>query len=216
MKEKESYHHGNLREAIIKAALELVQEKGAENFTMREAARRAGVSAGAPYRHFADKDELLVALAEVAGLKLQEFTGKQLKDADVSPLERFRATGIAYVMFAAQEPALFTVMKLPGLLGTGQSPLLSKMEAVHQQITESVLKQFETARKLGGEHAPHADTMHLAARALMYGLASMIVDGALGPEAKNVEQAEKLAIAVSDVLGRGLGNQGATSTNLVD
>lgn len=103
------YHHGNLREALLEAGIGLIAEAGPAGFTLREVARRAGVSHNAPYRHFRDKDALLAALAAQG---FEELTRAMLQAAarQKTSLDRLRASGLAYIDFALRRPEHFTVM----------------------------------------------------------------------------------------------------------
>lgn len=104
------YHHGNLKEALIRAALDLIKEKGPAGFTFAEAARSAGVSPAAPYRHFRDRDELL---ADVARRGFEQFEGVLAKAWDEGrpdPLAAFDRMGRAYLDFAKKEPAFYSAM----------------------------------------------------------------------------------------------------------
>ena len=103
------YHHGNLREALLKAAIRLIAEVGPTAFTLREVARRAGVSHNAPYRHFRDKDDLLAAVA-VQGFR--ELTQAMLDAAKRrrGALNQLKRAGLAYVEFALRRPEHFTIM----------------------------------------------------------------------------------------------------------
>src|SRR5215469_16204891 len=103
------YHHGNLREALLEAAIRLIAEVGPTAFTLREVARRAGVSHNAPYRHFHDRDDLMAAVAaqgfgELTRAMIEAAAGKS--DA----LERLKCAGLGYVTFALRRPEHFTVM----------------------------------------------------------------------------------------------------------
>lgn len=112
---RRGYHHGNLREALIEAALDLIREKGPAGFTFAEAARAAGVSPAAPYRHFRDRDALL---ADVAKRGFTLFTGALAAAWDEgrpSPREAFHRLGTAYLAFARDEPAFFSAMFESGL-----------------------------------------------------------------------------------------------------
>jgi AcrR family transcriptional regulator len=108
MKEK-PYHHGNLREALIDAAIGLIEERGPDGFTLREIARRARVSRAAPYRHFRDRDDLLAAVVEQGFQGLSEVMAR-VANSTRSPLERLRRCGGAYVTFALDRTAHFQVM----------------------------------------------------------------------------------------------------------
>ncbi len=108
--ERRGYHHGNLPEALIGAALALIAEKGPAGFTVAEAARRAGVSSAAPYRHFRDAEELLAAVAlrgfERFGVALEQAWNGGHPD----PMRAFENVGRAYLAFARDEPAFFAAM----------------------------------------------------------------------------------------------------------
>jgi AcrR family transcriptional regulator len=109
------YHHGNLKEALIRAALELIAQKGPAGFTFAEAARWAGVSPAAPYRHFRDRDELLASVA-LRGFEQFEDTLKRAWDEgrpDV--LAAFDRLGKAYLQFARAEPAYYSAMFEAGI-----------------------------------------------------------------------------------------------------
>ena len=103
------YHHGYLRAALLDASLALIRKEGLHGFTLREVARRAGVSHAAPYRHFRNKNDLLAAIAEDG---FNRFTAKMREAASKgdSPLERLQMAGIAYVQFGLDRPEEFEVV----------------------------------------------------------------------------------------------------------
>lgn len=107
---KRGYHHGNLRTALVDAVLSLISEKGPSGFSVAEAARRAGVSPAAPYRHFKDRDELLIETAkrgyEIFAARLEAAWD----EGRPSPLSAFDRVGRAYLGFARVEPAYFAAM----------------------------------------------------------------------------------------------------------
>ena len=109
-----SYHHGNLREALVENAVALGREKGPEGIVLREVARRAGVSHNAAYRHFSDRDELIrevarVALGELSDAMRAKVARVRAKDPQERARRKLRATGQAYVEYALAEPGLFRV-----------------------------------------------------------------------------------------------------------
>ncbi|GAC1335880.1 MAG: TetR/AcrR family transcriptional regulator [Beijerinckiaceae bacterium] len=107
---RRGYHHGRLRDALVEAARSLVAERGTAGFTLAEAAKRVGVTAAAPYRHFSDRNELM---GELAGRGFQLF-GERLArawdDGRPSPVEAFSRMGTAYLAFAQEEPGLYAAM----------------------------------------------------------------------------------------------------------
>ena len=108
--ERRGYHHGNLREALIEAALRLIAEKGAAGFTVAEAARVAGVSPAAPYRHFRSAEELLAEIA-VRGFDRLNIALRQAWNGGVpDPIRAFETMGRAYLAFAREEPAHYEAM----------------------------------------------------------------------------------------------------------
>lgn len=123
-KQRQSYHHGDLRTALIDAATEVIGEQGPKSLTIRAVANRAGVSHGAPYRHFSDKDALLLAVVE-RGFALMETAMAEAREAAGSdPLGQFAASGQAYFTFARKYPAYYRVMFSGDLLsGNGNETL---------------------------------------------------------------------------------------------
>ncbi|ALK10674.1 TetR/AcrR family transcriptional regulator [Blastochloris viridis] len=104
------YHHGNLRETLIRAALELIAEKGPAGFTIAEAARWAGVSPAAPYRHFRDRDELMAEVARRGFEGLATQLEAAWDGGRPSPFLAFERLGKAYLAFARAEPAAYSAM----------------------------------------------------------------------------------------------------------
>ena len=114
MSRRTGYHHGDLRNALERAALELVAERGAHGFTMAEASRRANVSVAAPFKHFANRDALLAALA-LRGYQEQERRFAHAVASANDPVEQLAAFAVAYVQFAIDERALFEITFAAGL-----------------------------------------------------------------------------------------------------
>jgi len=107
---RRGYHHGNLREALINAALDLIGRKGPAGFTFAEAARAAGVSAAAPYRHFRDRDALMADVARRGFELFEQRLTAAWNEGRPSPLAALDAMGRAYLAFAHDEPAYFSAM----------------------------------------------------------------------------------------------------------
>ena len=136
---KRTYHHGNLRQALIQSGLELIAEQGARALTLRELGKRAGVSRMAPYRHFRDRATLLDAIRE-AGFELFADALEHARLAAGSDFtSRMQALAVAYVRFARENPAYFEVMFSPS--GTSGESSRSQageraFEALHGTIRE--------------------------------------------------------------------------------
>jgi AcrR family transcriptional regulator len=105
-----AYHHGNLREALVRAALELIKEKGPAGFTFADAARWAGVSPAAPYRHFRDRDELIADVARRGFEQFEAALSRAWDDGKPDVFVAFDRLGKAYLEFAKQEPAYYSAM----------------------------------------------------------------------------------------------------------
>ena len=122
---RRSYHHGNLREALIEAARQLMAEHGPEGVTLSEAARMAGVSPAAPYRHFKDRANLVAALAVEGFTHFADTLEKAWNNGAGGPLASLTRVGYAYVDFARRQPAFYTAMFESGI-DHGSDPELSR------------------------------------------------------------------------------------------
>src|SRR3984957_6457964 len=109
------YHHGNLKEALLEAALRLIAEKGPAGFTFADAARLAGVSPAAPYRHFRDRDELLSSIAQRGFEQFEAALTAAWDDGRPDTVTAFERVGKAYLAFAREEPAFYSAMFESGL-----------------------------------------------------------------------------------------------------
>lgn len=207
------YHHGNLREALLQAGMELVRERGVDGFTLREVARRANVSHAAPYHHFRNKAHLIEALA-IDGFA--EFT-RVLRRAWERPanhaLDRLRAVGIAYVRFALEHKARFRLMNRPELRVAdpqsggedgGRGSVQEAAAASYAVLLDGIRACQEQGLVPAGDPGPLA----LASWSSVHGLAVLIMDGLLRPGDVSPDEGEKLAEAVTGVLGIGLLGRG--------
>src|SRR6188768_3128628 len=109
------YHHGNLKEALLQAALDLIAQKGPAGFTFAEAARSAGVSPAAPYRHFRDRDELLASIAQRGFEQFEALLTQAWDDGRPDTVTAFERVGKAYLQFARSEPAYYSAMFESGI-----------------------------------------------------------------------------------------------------
>ncbi|MFG7943170.1 TetR/AcrR family transcriptional regulator [Streptomyces cacaoi] len=165
---RRTYHHGDLRNALLDATIELVRERGAKGFSVSEAARRAGVSSSAPYRHFADRDALLAAAAQ------QAFGELEASFAELSLGETLAARAaqivVAYVAFARADPARFEIMFASGIDKSSHSELLETTRHTQDRL-EAALSPF----------IPQAELVDRAAQlwSIAHGVAALTVSGNL-------------------------------------
>jgi len=168
------YHHGNLRAALIEATEQLIEESGPESVTVREAARRAGVSSGAPFRHFPNRTALMTAVAEQGMTRLLAEVERALtRTAGADPVTRCAAFGEAYFRWVERNPTQFRVISARNLIDFEGSKTLRRDNEVLRAAMTDVL---EEGRRKGLFHYPDTHRAQLAARALVYGLARMCVD----------------------------------------
>ena len=196
------YHHGDLRRALLDAALAVLTEADSRALTLREVARRAGVTHAAPYRHFADKEALLAAVAEEGFHTLRQTMSEAQDAAGGGEVERLEALGVGYVRFALAHPAHFEVMFGPELGWEEEdSPLHQAADATFALLLQSVTAAQTAGKLRGSEPLPVA----LLAWSTVHGLATLLVHGSF----KHVEEqlppsAEALAQQMTRDLTRGL------------
>lgn len=125
---RKSYHHGNLRQALVEATAALVEEIGPQGFTLTEAARRAGVSPAAPYRHFRGREELLEEVARYGFIEFSERLEEAFDNGRPSVLTAFMRMGRAYLDFARDRPGYYMAMFEAGISIAGNSELTAASE----------------------------------------------------------------------------------------
>ncbi|MFC9473040.1 TetR/AcrR family transcriptional regulator [Nocardia sp. NPDC056952] len=160
-----TYHHGDLPTALVRAAIELLEENGAAELSLRAAARRAGVSTAAPYRHFTDRDALLSAVAAVGYRDL----AADLVAASAAPTtaEDFTAIAIAYIQFALNRPGLFRAM-FAEPCGPSSPERLAATTAIHEYVRSIVQRAFPEADEEG---------LSTALWSMVHGLAFLYLHG---------------------------------------
>jgi AcrR family transcriptional regulator len=197
------YHHGNLKEALVRAALELIAEKGPAGFTFADAARSAGVSSAAPYRHFRDRESLL---ADVARRGFELFAAELAaawNDGRPDALAAFENVGKAYLAFARREPAYYSAMFEAGLPHDTDPALAAAGDAAFAVLRRA---SEALAAKLPKEKRPPALMMSLHVWALSHGIAALFGRG----EAALPMSPEQLLEAGVLIYLRGLGIGGGS------
>lgn len=134
---RRGYHHGNLREALVEAALRLIGEKGPGGFTFAEAARAAGVSPAAPYRHFRDRDALMADIAKRGYEALTAALTTAWKNGSPTPRDALARTGRAYLDFARREPAAYAAMFESGVPVNCEPDLQRASDEAFAVLTQS-------------------------------------------------------------------------------
>ncbi|MBR0774151.1 TetR/AcrR family transcriptional regulator [Bradyrhizobium diazoefficiens] len=195
-----SYHHGDLRRVLIDAALQLATE-GAE-VSVREAARRAAVSPGAPFRHFPNRDALMAAVAEEAQRRFRAEIEAALAAAPpADPLARLRAFCLAYLRWAMRNPAHFEIISTGRYFVHGSSAELTRDNAELVALTERVLTEAGEQGLLRSADLKH---IQITGRALVYGFARMNLDGHFPRWGVGEDEVERMAEAVVDVFIAGI------------
>jgi len=192
---KDSYHHGELREALIGATRQLVEERGAENFTLADACRVAGVTTAAPYRHFRGKQEIL---AEITSRGFQELMNRSMAAVakkGEGTLEGIIGMGQAYVAFAVEETAVFRLM-------FGQEPALKKAEHVvgtKHACFANVIGQVALYCKRNKVRG-NAQEIALKLWTFVHGAASLLIDQDYAAVAPHIDVNQLIASATPGLL----------------
>ncbi len=169
---RRGYHHGNLREALVLAALELIAEKGPGGFTFADAARLAGVSSAAPYRHFRDREDLLAQVARLGFEKFADALEAAWNEGCPEPFAAFERLGRAYLEFARGEPAFYAAMFEAGVPSDAEPELRRAADrafGVLRSASEKLSAELPPASR------PPASMMSLHVWALAHGIASLFV-----------------------------------------
>jgi AcrR family transcriptional regulator len=198
---RRGYHHGNLREALIAAALDLIKKHGPAGFTFADAARWAGVSPAAPYRHFRDREALLADVALRGFERFAEHLDAAWDDGRPDPFTAFERLGRAYLAFARDEPAYYSAMFEAGLPldeEPGLRQAADRSFAVLRRAAEALSARAPQDRR------PPAAMMSFHIWALAHGIASLFGRADSGRRKLPMSPEELLESAVLIYL-RGLG-----------
>ncbi len=195
------YHHGNLKETLLRAALELIAQKGPGGFTFAEAARWAGVSPAAPYRHFRDRDELLASIA-LRGFNLFEAAlARAWDDGRPDTFTALDRLGQAYLAFARSEPAYYSAMFEAGIPPTADPGLRDAADRAFAVLRGAAEK---LCGQLSGSARPPALMVALHIWAMAHGIASLFGRGDAAKRPLPMSSEELLEAEVLIYL-RGLG-----------
>ena len=205
---RKPYHHGALHSALIEASIALAREGGPDRVILREAARAAGVSHSAAYRHFTDREALLAEVSRYARNELATQMRRRVSRAK-DPRRRLRAVGTAYIDFALTQPGLFRTAftSHPATFGNNRDDRPAAPDAGSHpdtadpyQVLGQVLDQCEAAGLLDPQRRPGAE---IAAWSAVHGVAGLLLDGPLPTSAAGIKFSTR---QVLDLIERGLLN----------
>ena len=197
---RRAYHHGDLKNALMDTALKQISRNGVRALSLRDVARRAGVSHTASYRHFSSKESLLAAIAEQGFRRLSAaMRAATLRHAD-DPVRALQASGVAYVEFGVSYPEHLSVMfgvqiaheNHPGLAETSKEAYALLTSIVHDGL------------QVGGLRGTDERTITLAAWSIVHGLAQLITGGQLQAKDMLPVATRELALAVTTLLHEGI------------
>lgn len=208
MRSRRPYHHGDLRQALVDAAIKLLRESGPEALTLRGVAREAGVSQAAPYRHFADRKALVAAVADDGFRRLRlamtpsapPAAGKRRTKKSAPPRDggALRELAFQYVRFARRHPAEYRVMFGAEIMETGDYPeLRSSSRAVFELLSGGIAQ----LQQLGMIRKGDPDLIAISAWAMMHGLVMLSLDRQATVAARSLDE---LVTAATNLLMHGM------------
>lgn len=204
MPHRQSYHHGNLREALVDAALALIEESGPESFSLAEAARRAGVSPAAPYRHYKGRDDLIEEVARRGFVEFSRVMAEAYDNGMPTPLHGLARIGPAYLNFARDKPGYYMAMFDSGISLNASMEL---WDAAENALGVLIRACDEIAARLPEGERPPSRMMANHIWAMSHGVVELFARQKRGPRSP-ISSEEMLDSGVQIYL-RGLGLLGA-------
>lgn len=204
---RRGYHHGNLREALIRAAIELIGDKGPAGFTFADAARHAGVSPAAPYRHYRDREELLIEVARRGFEQFADALARAWDDGEPEPFAAYERLGRAYLNFARKQPAYYSAMFEAGVPLDADASLRAAADAAFGVLRSA---SERLCLQLPREGRPPALMMALHVWSLAHGIATLFARADAGRRTLPMS-AEELLESGMLVYLRGLGLRAGAS-----
>lgn len=177
---KRGYHHGNLKQALVEAALDLIAEKGPTGFTLSEAAKRAGVTPAAVYRHFDGREDLIAEIARQGFEIFADVMAYAYNGGQPSPMSAFEATGRAYLAFARKYPGHYIAMFESGI-STNRSPELAAASRRAHGVLEKAAEAL--SERIPPEKRPPASMFSAHIWAMSHGVVELFARGQPGARA---------------------------------
>lgn len=197
---KRGYHHGNLRQALVEAALELIAEKGPQGFTMAEAAKQADVSAAAPYRHFTGREDLIIEMARQGFDLFADLLEFAYRDGQPSPLAAFESVGRAYLAFARKHPGHYVAMFESGVSPSATRDLASACARANQVLVRAA---HDLSQRLPPHRRPPTEMFAAHVTAMSHGIVELYARGT--PGSRSPYTPEQLIETGIGIYLRGLG-----------
>ena len=197
-----AYHQGDLRTALIEAALEIIDEMGPQGLTIRKVAHRAGVSHAAPYRHFPDKDDLILAVVERGFELLDEEMERARAAAGDDPIAQFAASGEAYLDFALNYPAYYRVMFSGDLLASKGNEALRHTSA---SSFVRMIDDLKMAQDIGLVRQGDPTLQAISIVSTVHGFVSLVNDNRIGHLVGDSYSGQDIQDFVMSAMFEGLG-----------
>ncbi len=196
-----SYHHGDLKNALIQAGIEILSEEGTGGLSLRKVARRAGVSHGAPYAHFADKQTLIAAIAADGHQKINERLKVVMADHTDDPLKQIVRAAWTYVQFGLESPALYKITFSGAIQDEHSHSAFMQVSQDNMQLLKTIV---ESCRKAGilDSNVMDAEMQVVSLWGMIHGLVSLWIQGQLPSHLMNRIQPEDMVIAALQQLLR--------------
>ncbi|BCW87319.1 HTH-type transcriptional regulator BetI [Alphaproteobacteria bacterium SO-S41] len=195
--QKSAYHHGDLKEALVEATREIIESEGLDQFTMRESARRAGVSHGAPAHHFGDKTGLLTELAVQSFEARVAQSEAYMAEAGDDPMARLRACGLAHIDYTIRHPRLHELCSRPDMTNRDDPHL----QAVITRMSEMLIATMSevAGHELKPEKEANPET--LLALVVVHGFAALVNDGMILADVPDAERPARARVLAEGVMG---------------
>lgn len=197
---RRTYHHGDLRRTLVEAAEGLLEERGAGGLSLREVAKRAGVSHAAPYRHFHDKAALLDAIAQAGFERLSERVRAAWDGHPDDPRTQLREAGVAYVCWATERPERTRLM-MGGMMR--EDPLCTRLHAAAEDAFQWIFRVIDEGRAAGVFGGSDTRSVVISAWSAVHGLAMLILNSGK-VSAETPEEVARLAALVCDTVADGI------------
>ena len=192
------YHHGDLRSALVSETAKIVAARGRQSVTIRELAKRLGVSRNAPYRHFTDKNELLCAVAEVAFYEFASVLEEARKHPGDTALQQLHKMGIAYLEFSQANGAIYKLMFSDPLISENRTPSLQQASDV---VFGALLEMLKYCQQQGAINRQPEELQGMFVWSTIHGLSSILLD----TNDQKIADKQQKVDSTLEMLLRGLG-----------